>query len=418
MNMRKLILVAGLIAGSLLPGKTFGQLTISEFLYSAVEDPEVKTFTEQVSYLEGKPYRTSPLQKLEVRMQNRELAYNQQELALRVNPANPWELRNKNLYFKDLQKSLSLERQVILKEALIERYYNVVMFMNLTELKAYNDSMQFNLEQQLAIQEKQYASSYFDADEYVKLKVEELDNTVEVEEVDYELADQRHLINRLYPRAYKSVLNWDLSSLITVNRIEQVVDSLTRLSVTSSLVQYEKQMIKVAQSEYNLERSNINLGFFQTEFDQRRVDQNRTPFNLSFGVTIPITNPNKGDMAKRKLEMIESQYDMEEAAHESETDKIIIQDKLSTLLIRYRNLEKRIFDLKKNNFAQTLSTIKGGDPLIVAQFNQRLGKLNDLLIKIKCNILLTYVDYLAFSDHLQQQPLVNFLSPSLEPIRP
>jgi hypothetical protein len=55
--------------------------------------------------------------------------------------------------------------------------------------------------------------------------------------------------------------------------------------------------------------------------------------------------------------------------------------------------------------------------LIVAQFNQRVGKMNDLLIKIKRDVLITYVDYLAFTDNLQQQPLINFLSGKLEPIR-
>jgi hypothetical protein len=195
------------------------------------------------------------------------------------------------------------------------------------------------------------------------------------------------------------------------------VDSLSRLGAVSSFIAYQQEKIKVAQSEYKLEKSNINLGFFQTEFDQRRANQDRTPFNISFGVTIPVVNPNKGDMAKRKIEMIEAEYDLKEATQEGETDKIIYQDRLTALIQRYRNLENRMLDMKKNNFAQTLSTIKGGDPLIVAQFNQRLGKLNDLLLQIRRDLLFTYVDYLAFTDNIQLQPLVNFLSDNLEPMR-
>jgi hypothetical protein len=392
-------------------------MTVGEFLASALEDPEVETFSSQISYLDGKPYRLSPLQQLEFRMQNRELLVDQQEFALRVNPANPWEIRNNNRYFKSYQSYLSREREVILKEALIERYYNVITFVYLSALKKDSDSLQANLDQQLAILEKQYASSYFDADEYVKLKVEHLDNMVSVEEVDYELGSQRHLLSRLYPKAHRSSLSWDLDDLISIDRIEHVVDSLSRLGAVSSFIAYQQEKIKVAQSEYKLEKSNINLGFFQTEFDQRRANQDRTPFNISFGVTIPVVNPNKGDMAKRKIEMIEAEYDLKEATQEGETDKIIYQDRLTALIQRYRNLENRMLDMKKNNFAQTLSTIKGGDPLIVAQFNQRLGKLNDLLLQIRRDLLFTYVDYLAFTDNIQLQPLVNFLSDNLEPMR-
>lgn len=393
------------------------QMTIGEFIGSSMDDPEVQTFTKQISYLGEKPYKLSPLQSMQFRMQNRELLYDQQEFGLRINPSNPWEVRNNNRYFKSYQNYISREREVILKEALVERYMNAIVFSYLAALKSQSDSTQFHLDQQLRILEKQYASSYFDADEYVKLKVEHLDNLVEVEEVDYDLAGQRHMISRLYPKAHNATITWNLRDLISVDRVERVVDSISSVGAISSFIAYQQEKIMVAKSEYNLEKSNVNLGFIQGEVDQRRINQNRTPINLSFGITIPLVNPNKGDMAKRKLDLIEAEYDLEEATYEGETDKIILQDQLSGLIQRYRNLRSRIIDLEKNNFAQTLSTIKGGDPLIVAQFNQRVGRLKDLLIEIQRDVLLSYVDYLAFTDNLQQQPFINFLSDSLEPIR-
>jgi hypothetical protein len=394
-----------------------GQMSIGEFIGSAIDDPEVKTFTNQISYLGEKPYRLSPLQSMQLRMQNRELLYDQQEFALRINPANPWEVRNNNRYFKSYRNFMSREREVILKEALVTRYQNAIVFAYLAALKSQTDSSQFHLDQQLRILEKQYASSYFDADEYVKLKVEHLDNLVEVEEVDYDLAGQRHMISRLFPKAHNATIMWNLADLISIDKVERVVDSMSSVGAISSFVAYQQEKIRVAKSEYDLEKSNINIGFLQTEFDQRRVKQDRTPINISFGVTIPIVNPNKGDMAKKKLDLIEAEYDLEEATFEGETDKLILQDRLRGLIHRYRNLKARIIDLEKNNFAQTLSTIKGGDPLIVAQFNQRVGRLKDLMIEIQRDVLLTYIDYLAFTDNIQQQPFVNFLSPRLEAIQ-
>jgi hypothetical protein len=401
----------------LLSSEVKAQMTIGEFIGSSIDDPEVQTFTNQISYLGEKPYKLSPLQSMQFRMQNREMLYDQQEFGLRINPANPWEVRNNNRYFKSYQNFISREREVILKEALVERYLNAILFSYLAALKSQSDSTQFHLDQQLRILEKQYASSYFDADEYVKLKVEHLDNLVEVEEVDYDLAGQRHMISRLYPKAHNATITWNLRDLISVDRIERIVDSISSVGAISSFIAYQQEKIKVAKSEYNLEKSNVNLGFLQGEFDQRRVNQDRTPINISFGVTIPLVNPNKGDMAKRKLDLIEAEYDLEEATYEGETDRIILVDRLSGLIQRYRNLRSRIVDLEKNNFAQTLSTIKGGDPLIVAQFNQRVGRLKDLLIEIQRDVLLTYVDYLAFTDNLQQQPFVNYLSPGLEAIQ-
>src|SRR5262245_47681027 len=98
------------------------QVTVNDFIASALTDPEVKTFDQQVSYLKDKPFRLSPLQKMEFRYQNREISPDMQRFGLRFNPANPWEVRNNNRYFEDYQSSLSLEREIVLKEALVERY--------------------------------------------------------------------------------------------------------------------------------------------------------------------------------------------------------------------------------------------------------------------------------------------------------
>ena len=85
---------------------SFGQVTISDFLRSANDAAEVKVFEEQVNYLQGKPYRLSPLQKLEFRTKNNQLDPSLQDYAIRISPANPWEIRSTNNYFKEYQASL------------------------------------------------------------------------------------------------------------------------------------------------------------------------------------------------------------------------------------------------------------------------------------------------------------------------
>jgi hypothetical protein len=66
-----------LFCGMLIGNVARAQVSISEFLRSATEDPEVKTFTEQNRFLQQKTYRLPFLQRLELRTQNRELLANQ-----------------------------------------------------------------------------------------------------------------------------------------------------------------------------------------------------------------------------------------------------------------------------------------------------------------------------------------------------
>lgn len=404
--MRYLFLLIGVIVQTSLQA----QVTIEEFIQATEQDPRVALFVEQIEYLKEKPYRLSPLQKTEIRTQNKELTVGQQEYALRFSPANPWELRNNNRYFKAYQSALGLEKSMILKEALLLRYEVVIDIYYYQQLRAMEVDLKQLVDNQVLILERQQTSSFFDADEYVELKMKQLNRLVELEEADYEWQTLQHKMQRLYPDAIAKSLVIDTASIRSISSILAMVDSLETVSAISASIAYQQQRIEMANAEYKLEKSNINIGFLQTEFDQSKYNEDETPINLSFGVTLPITNPNKGDMTKRKLEAIEAESELKEAQIEVKADKQIAQQRLKLLAERYRNLQFQINKLEGGNLVQTLSTLKGGDPLIIVQYREDLTKLKALSLKIIRDIQWTYIEYLAESDYLQQVPLVNFLS--------
>ena len=396
--------------------QVFAQVTMEEFIRSAVEDAEVKSVDARINYLQSKPYRLSPLQKLEFRTQNRELMTTQQEYALRLNPANPWEVNNNNKYFQEFEHSLSIEKQVALKSALVDRYNLLILYLYYFELKALATQSEKLVQQQLAILERQSASSFFDADEYVKLKVDQLDKIVEKEETDFDWQSQKSSVAQMHPAATGRNIIWEEQSMISIDRLEAVADSLIKEMVNPLEVAYRQQKVNVARSQYNLEKSNINMGFLQTSYDRRRVNQDRTPFDISLGVTIPITNPNKGDMARRKLAEIESEYELKTALMEDQTSKDISYQKLKESIGRYRDLQRKILELKNSSLQKDLMLLKGGDPLVALQFETGVNKLSMLESKLKRKALTYYVEFLTESDHLQRKPLINYLSDHLTPI--
>lgn len=404
--MRYLFLLIGFIVQTSLSA----QVTIEEFIQSTEQDPQVTLFVEQIEYLKEKPYRLSPLQKTEIRTQNKELTVGQQEYALRFSPANPWELRNNNRYFKAYQSALALEKSMILKEALLLRYEVVIDIYYYQQLKAMEVDLKQLVDNQVLILERQQTSSFFDADEYVELKMKQLNRLVELEEADYEWQTLQHKMQRLYPEAINKTLLIDTVNIRSISSVLAIVDSLETVSAISASIAYQQQRIEMANAEYKLEKSNINIGFLQTEFDQSKYNDDQTPINLSFGVTLPITNPNKGDMTKRKLEAIEAENELKEAQIEVKADKQIAQQRLKLLAERYRSLQIQINKLEGGNLVQTLSTLKGGDPRIIVQYREDLTKLKALSLKIIRDFQWTYIEYLAESDYLQQLPLVNYLA--------
>ena len=391
----------------------YSQFTMAEFIRSAAEAPEVKSADAQINYLQSNPYRLSPLQKLEFRTQNRELLYTQQQYALRFDPANPWEMRSNNKYFEEYKSSLSFEKEMALKTSLVDRYNLVILYFYYYELKSFAEESEKLVEKQLAILERQSVSSFFDADEYVKLKVEQLDKTVEKEETDFDWQSQKSAVSQLDPQASGKRISWETQPLISIDRMERVADSLKAQIINPLEVAYRQQKVNVARSQYNLEKSNINMGFLQTSYDRRRVNQDRTPFNISLGVTIPITNPNKGDMARRKLDEIESEFELNAARIEDQASQDISYLKLKESIHRYRELQRKIDELKNSSMQKDLTLLKEGDPLIALQFEAGLNKLKVLQSKLMRKALTYYVEFLTQSDHLQQKPLVNYLSDHL-----
>lgn len=394
-----------------------GQVSISEYLGSALQDPEVLTFEDQISFLNTRPYRLSPLREVQLRTQNRELLRYQQEFGVRLSPANPFEIRSQNQYFRDYNSTLSYEKEFALKEALIVRYLTVIEYTYFSDLRKLTEEGTRSLEEQLAILEKQSGSSYFDAEDFVDLKVDYLDYTVELEEIIFEQSNHLHRVARTYPPAHQRDIVWTFENIITPAQIRKVVDSLEMLSIKTSWVAYQEQRIRLAQSHYKLEKNNFNIGFIEGSYDYRRVNQDRNPVSISAGLSLPITNPNKGDMARRKLDEIEAKYDLEEEVYEAETDKKILSDKVRGLVDRMESVEKKIVDLRESDLAMTLSSIRGGDPVVLIQFGQNLNKLRELQHKVRRELFVSYVEYLAFTDHLQKQPLINFFSPTLTSVR-
>jgi hypothetical protein len=392
--------------------KTHAQVSINTFLRSAKDDATVKVLDEQIGYLQGKPYRISLLNKLEVRAQNNEFYGGNPRYGVRVTPSNPWEVISNNRYYKTYQETLLLEKEIAFKEALKARYELVIEYLYLIELKSFREKDKSLLDAKLNVLEKQQFSDFFDVDDYVDLKLEQISKSVELDDANYELSNQISKIDLLYGAAYLKEVAWDLDSIISIDRIEKLVDSLTTSQVPSSAIALQDQKISLAKKEFTLEKSNVNLGFIQTQYTEGRPTT-RSPWGISAGVTIPITNPNKGDMAKRQLEVIEAQNKKQETEANIQVEKNIEIDKIKNLITHYREIVLKISKLNINSLSNTLQSMNGSNPIVTIKLNSSMLKLQMILLKLKQDIFKNYVDFLSIHDQLQQRPLVNYLSAGL-----
>ncbi|MBA4053261.1 MAG: hypothetical protein C0490_00975 [Marivirga sp.] len=395
---------------------SYAQLSIAEFLQSAKSAYELTTFEEQIRYLETKPYRLSPLRQMEFRTKNNQLDPSRQDYGVRFSPANPWEIKNNSNYFKQYKTVLSLEKELALKEALITRYTFVAELLYFQELRTLKEEDNRLVTTQLSILEKQSNSDFFNGEDYLELKLDQMDKTVELEEASFDLDNQIRKMSGIYPEVSNNRLKWQYKDILSVDRIQKITDSLLAVHSTPVTLTYRENKINLADQEYLLEKSNINLGFLQTTYEEYRTEQDRRPWSISLGVTIPVTNPNKGDMTKRRLDAIEAVHDRDEAKAELQTERALSYEQLKSLINRYHDIQDKINEVNVSTLSSTLKAIKDDNPMVALRFNGNLLKLRSIEIKLKHSIVLTYIEFLGRTDNIQQQPLLNYFSPYLETI--
>jgi hypothetical protein len=118
-------------------------------------------------------------------------------------------------------------------------------------------------------------------------------------------------------------------------------------------------------------------------------------------------------MAKKQLDVIESQQQLNEEKSQHKARTKHIYEKLKGEVLRYREMDKKINELNSGVLANTLKSLDSGNPIIMVQFNSSLIKLKVVREKLWQSILVTYIEFLGYTDQLQKRPLINYLSEDL-----
>jgi hypothetical protein len=393
------------------------QVTINEFLFSAYQEPLLKSYDARTEFLaDKKSYRLAPIQKLELRTESNQLDRTRQDYGLRINPANPFEIKRTNQYFRSYQELLKLDRELTLKELLLTRYEVVIGWIYYQQIRDLKAEDKTTTEKLLAILEAQRYSGLFDAEDYVELKMEQVDKVIELEETFFEIDNQKRRVEALYTEARLKNLNWPISEIISVERLDKVVDSIYQSEMQRGEVAYRQKQIEMATHEWNLEKANLNMGFIQTQYQQWRIEQNRRPWSISLGITVPIFNPNKGDMAKRKLDMIEAEGEFKAAKNDQQAGIEISREKIKSLLKRYREIQVMTDNVNTGSVANTLQQIKDSNPVAVVRMQNNIIKLKTMAARLQQEIYLGYIEFLGYAEVLQQQPVRNYLEADLNQI--
>lgn len=385
--------------------------SLKQFLKSALDDPYYASYSKQESIF-NKPnsYSLPWVQKLEFRTRNNELLDFRQQYALRFDPGNPWQIKSNQRYFKGIRSVKNLEQQLLLKELMRERYDLVVGYWMAVE-KAALIEKQKDIRQQISYAMTQRSgSSDFDADQYLNNELDIISKTADWQEADFERDVAR---TRILQLSGTQNFSMDVAALIDVDKVKQVV-GLREESKLPTEVELLKQEIANSEQKIKTDKLNFDLGFIQGMYAPYKVDAGYNPFGISSGITIPLFNQNRDDIAREKLQIIEQQGELEQFQLREGGKSTSKAATLELHFMHYQKIDSLILGLKSRELNLSTTLANNYNPIVELKYREKLIQLDLLKVRIKREILLQYISYLDNSDKLHQRPLVNYLSKGLE----
>lgn len=396
----------------ILPNTTIAQSQLSDFLLAAFEDINTYGFTQAKNYITPRNYRIPVIDEIEIRFSNDEFIAEEQQYAFRVSPSNPWKVRRNKALFNATKTEIGLQQKLMYKQNMYNRY--LVASSYLLDLKQLElETERYNLTRKRAtIIGDNAESSFFDSEDYVESKLDQIDKLYELQEQQTSLLHNKRTIASLMR---VEDVNWDNEVLVSVTTIDSVANRIAQRNFNSAELNLLVQSLDVARKETRIEKADFNLGFVQAEY--MPLKNRESDIGISFGITIPIFNPNKNKVAERIIKEIEIENQIQTQEFQDSVNKVIQYGFLLDLLKNHQLLEQQIEQIDIPSLIKNLSVNENNNPVTLLDIEEALIKLKLLKFESHKRMVEQYVEFLNAFDMLSTTPLINYLSDSLTPIR-
>lgn len=389
---------------------SFGQFSMERYLSTAVSEPELAYLNEQASFVEENGFKSPILREVEFRARIRNFGNGFEDYRLRFSPLNPLEKSANKNYRDAVSQQLDAEYRMNLEEVLLRRYQVMTEHYKLSQTrKVLDQDLNFYTELKTVLQQDASMSALRDA---IATDKEILDIKLKLEEIASELTALEHTIRQAYP--YEGDLSW-ASDLVAISEIKLWLESLQGINVNNNLYLInELHKVQVTSSELKVKQqeSFSNIGYVQAEYRKDPTQTFGENMGMQVGVSLPVTNPDKPDLQRRKLKMLEDSQDLKQDKAELQQyiDKKI--SKLESLLRQHELISEKLNSYKNKKL--TTGTSSSGLKLLL-DLHEFTSELEQRKLELDQKIRSSYLQILSFDGKLSSQPYINYLSPSHSP---
>ncbi len=393
-----------------------GQFSMNEFLSDARNDVRLYENKIKSEFLEEKRYRSPILHRVEFRARTNDFNITQDDFRLRFNPTNPWEISANKKYYSLEKNSLIIDYQYALNKAIYKRYNQLISFFQLSDEILFKQKEIILQRDQLKILEAALGNSDFEITEYIKEKENLLNLSLDLNNLNHSKQKVEHEIitSFRFSGNIESNLN---NQLISYEQIKNIVELKSVISDTANNIHIENlnRQITLGEQRIVIEKAEgrRNIGYIQAEYDRLRGDDFDNHFGVQIGVRIPLTNADKPDLNRRKLNLMEDKADVIR-----EKTALEVQCELLKLDLEFLFSQNQLItgEISNDNLLKLLNQNQNIKPEDLLEAQKSILKMKKYEKLIQWDIYKSFIDYLYYSGKLIDIPLKNYLSENLEEI--
>jgi len=403
---------------SLAPVTCYAEITINDYLATAYKNETYAFQTEKITFLKKSSSNTPFINEVEFRMQIDQFRDSKQKYTTRLN-LNAWgEYTQGNKVYNASLKYNETERDIILNESLKERYMDIItyafleiQFISLKSLmRVYNDRAE--------VLKQSVGTLQFDAVKLIETERQLLDLQLDLINIKNNKAVIEEKIRIFFPSESEEALI--IEDMLDIYAIQEQVNKLKESFVEENVyIQHRLYKYQMAEAKYILETSENNtyLSFVEAAFDMDKKDKFEKAFSIEFGVTIPIVNPNRLDINRRKLNSLKAKSDWIKVKKDIQEMFYAFSNRIKRLTSQYELISLQKKQSRTEETFDIFRQMDGANPLTLLKLKESMLKNELTMQKIRHQIYETYIKLLDCSGKLSSQPLVNYLSTNLQPIK-
>lgn len=382
----------------LVPGLTLAQFDMDEFLSRSADAMEIQAIRQQQSYLEEANFRSPFLREVELRIRARDLQSGPNDYRFRVAPLNPFERKANREHTEILAGQIESEGLIAFSNVLNRRYKLLIELYYLQQLSALEE-VESGRYRQLA---GAYSRRQDAAEDLIELDRRLFQNELQGDDIQAETRKLIFLIRQDYE--FDGEVRFDGFNMVRVGQVKN--DLGTPAEGTNIFVMNEQKKADLARADWEINRqeSFSNIGFIQAEYRAYRGETINETMGLQLGLQLPLVNPDRPDLARRKLDVMEDDQDVLETAREVDTRLFTWENELKTKISQYERITEKLATF------ESLRPAGYGNIGAMMELITYRNDLNRRQLELYADILRLYIDWLQFRGMLTAEPMINYLS--------